>query len=211
MDNAYWRDGCALSIVHYPSRQYPLSIDDHRYIHYTFCIIHCSLSIIHRLPCPFANVHRSQGLAVVRYYPAEQNALANAAAAAEQEATKKDNDQRMSIEERWRAKIHFILGVPSTRDEVTGKEGAVSYGKIRKKMSNDGCGAFGYAETKFADFIQRCTDEYLAVEQWCGYSALGVWQAPSTLFIIRDALFIIQYSLSVLHRRHDLVVMHAPR
>ena len=207
MDNAYWRDGCALSIVHYPSRQYPLSIDDQRYIHYPFCIIHCALSIIHRLPCPFANVHRSQGLAVVRYYPAEVDALANAAAAAEKEATKKDNDQRMTIEERWRAKIHFLLGVPSTRKEVTGNKGTVNYSKLRKKMLKDGCGACGYSENKFIDFVKQCTDEYVAFEHYRGYSAWDEWQAPSTLFIIRDALFIIQYSLSVLHRRHDL---HAP-
>ena len=78
-------------------------------------------------------------------------------------------------------------------------------------MSDDGCGACGYSDTKFKEFVDECTEEYLAFEQYRGYSALDVWQAPSTLFIIRDALFIIQYSLSVLHRRHDLVVMHAPR
>ena len=63
------------------------------------------------------------------------------------------HEDALAQEERWRAKIHFLLGVPSTRKEVTGKEGAISYKKIRKKMSTDGCGACGYSETKLIEFV----------------------------------------------------------
>ena len=225
MDNAYWRDGFALSIVHYPSRHYPLSIDAHGYIHYPFCIIHRALSIlsiIHRLPCPLANVHFSQGQAVVvRYYPAEEDALIDAAKAAAEEATKQDYEQRVTIEERWRAKVHSILGVTSTREDVTDSEGVVCPRKIRKKMTAEGCGTLGYSDAKFKTFVQECTEEYLAVEQQRGYTWQDEWQAPRTLFIIRDALFIMQYSLSVLHRRqyalsiddhkvYSLSVLHYP-
>ena len=177
-------------------------------IRFALSTAHYPLSIIHRLPCPLANVHFSQGQAVVRYYPAE-------------EATKQDYEQRVTIEERWRAKVHSILGVTSTREDVTDSEGVVCPRKIRKKMTAEGCGTLGYSDAKFKTFVQESTEEYLAVEQQRGYTWQDEWQAPSTLFIIRDALFIMQYSLSVLHRRqyalsiddhkvYSLSVLHYP-
>ena len=88
-------------------------------------------------------------------------------------------------------------------------------------MTAEGCGTLGYSDAKFKTFVQECTEEYLAVEQQRGYTWQDEWQAPSTLFIIRDALFIMQYSLSVLHRRqyalsiddhkvYSLSVLHYP-